>query len=156
MERGHLGLLAALGRSVGHSRLREQGLGHQDRRAGADRESDRVRGTRVDDLVAGVAADGDLGVERPLLEPGHRDLLDAGVQAVDQGGHQVVHQGTRRRLSLGDQHDRRRLLGTDPDGQQRPHAVVSRDRLQDDHRLAPGVHREASHPHLDHGSALAS
>jgi hypothetical protein len=125
-------------------RLGDDLVGGVDRRAGADRQRERVTGARIDLELAAVHAEADRGIEGVLAQLGHRDAGALDVELAQDVREQIVGHRTGRGRTLELHQNRRCLRMPDPDRQE----LVVLDGLQQNDRLLPD-HVEAN-PVDDH------
>src|SRR5687767_12978923 len=127
-----------LGRLLGRSRRRlrlhrlvEQLVHDEDRRAGAERDRDRIARTRVNRHGPCPGVEIDAREEGGVLEVGDHDPGDLPLQAVDDRDEEIVGEGALVLLAHELAVDRAGLHGADPDREN----AIPFDLLQQDYRI---------------------
>jgi hypothetical protein len=99
-------------------RLGDHLVGGEDRRAGADRQGDRVARARVDLELTAAGDERDRGEERVLAQLSNGDLRAAHLELAEHVAEQIVGHRPRRLRPLQLHQDRGRLRVADPDRQE--------------------------------------
>src|ERR1700735_5220 len=132
----------------GDADLVEDLLAGEYRRAGPEREGDRVRGPGADLLAVG---EDQVSEEDPVPERGDIDGLELHVEGIKDISQQIVSQRPGRNHAFLRKSDGRRLVGPDPDRQ-----VPFPLRLlqQDDGVIRRHLNPDAHDLHLPHGGSV--
>ena len=102
----------------------EHCFGDEQRRLQTDCERNGIGGARVDPVLAGGAAEGEVGEERSVVEFGDFDGVEVAVERVDHAGHQVVGHRAGQSGAVGGEGDRAGIGLADDDRQQPVRGVV--------------------------------
>ena len=138
--------IGLLGREIDRLGVVDDRVFDEDRRPRPQRQRDRVARPRVDRHRVAVQREIDERVERVLLQIADDDLLDRGLEIVDDVAQQIVCHRPGGRDVLDLQRDGVRLEDADPDGEDLLPVLVPQD---DDRRVGDGIDHQTLDAHLD-------